>query len=1557
MRSLGIAEYDFEGNVLINDVNQGSGRGDLRYLVPLDEISIPADCSYGSSACSTYFVLYAGWGDADGGDYSTDAGFNEWKVKRYPILTVTKDVFGSFETPVTWNITKESNATYNMFAGESTTHTYDITLGPEYGEAENTVVYGTITIVGDEDDDVYASVEDSFDGLAATITSCSVPKEADGTYFIAAESTVTCNYMLGLDVPVAGTNVARASYDADGSTLVFVGSADLASEAYSQVFTGDPEVNVTDDYASPELADDKAFGPFAHDDTLLSATYDRDFACSSDLADYAIGGTYSYSELNTATIDETGASDIAIVTVNCYIPSISKLADGAYDERHEWTVLKTVDPGSQSGFAGDEVGFDWTITVTEEVTEEFFDVTGTITVGNPNPEDVLVVSLVDWINGHQATIDQTSCAFDGTDLTVGAGGSETCDYEAMSLPYDDVDLAPDLNTATIVMNDITFSADDPIEWTPNVIRGSATLDDDQYPYSGEPVYNGWTDTYPDTYTCSTDLGDYTGGSDLDNEVVNLAEVFSGGVLEDSSEATTVIDCYIPSISKLADGAYDERHEWTVLKTVDPGSQSGFAGDEVGFDWTITVTEEVTEEFFDVTGTITVGNPNPEDVLVVSLVDWINGHQATIDQTSCAFDGTDLTVGAGGSETCDYEAMSLPYDDVDLAPDLNTATIVMNDITFSADDPIEWTPNVIRGSATLDDDQYPYSGEPVYNGWTDTYPDTYTCSTDLGDYTGGSDLDNEVVNLAEVFSGGVLEDSSEATTVIDCYIPSISKLADGAYDERHEWTVLKTVDPGSQSGFAGDEVGFDWTITVTEEVTEEFFDVTGTITVGNPNPEDVLVVSLVDWINGHQATIDQTSCAFDGTDLTVGAGGSETCDYEAMSLPYDDVDLAPDLNTATIVMNDITFSADDPIEWTPNVIRGSATLDDDQYPYSGEPVYNGWTDTYPDTYTCSTDLGDYTGGSDLDNEVVNLAEVFSGGVLEDSSEATTVIDCYIPSISKLADGAYDERHEWTVLKTVDPGSQSGFAGDEVGFDWTITVTEEVTEEFFDVTGTITVGNPNPEDVLVVSLVDWINGHQATIDQTSCAFDGTDLTVAAGGSETCDYEAMSLPYDDVDLAPDLNTATIVMNDITFSADDPIEWTPNVIRGSATLDDDQYPYSGEPVYNGWTDTYPDTYTCSTDLGDYTGGSDLDNEVVNLAEVFSGGVLEDSSEATTVIDCYIPSVTKDANTEWYREYTWEITKDYDGHYELLAGESVDHGYLVSVTQDVDEYGYRAYGNIQIVNPAPIAMTATLTDVLSNSVSPTITGCSVGTLVGSTLTVPAGSTATCSYAADLADETDLVNTATLTLNGIGFTGTADVVFGAPSVVGYPSVNVDDTNGMSWFTSASNAWPYTKAFTCPTEESFYTDGVFTITHPNTATIRETGQWDDALVTVECTFPWEGLTPGYWKNHLEDWVEYTPGDLVSSVFDTTGYEDLGSATLLEALSWPAGNEVEEKAQVLLHHATAAVLNAAHPNISYPLSEAWIIEQVNLALASGDPNVMLALKDQLDMYNNYGADIHS
>lgn len=78
-------EYDFSGEIQIHDVNQGSGRGDLRYLVPT------AGHPFISS---TYFVLYSKWGSPDaapdGKTFASEGGFEEWKVRKAPNLGIVK---------------------------------------------------------------------------------------------------------------------------------------------------------------------------------------------------------------------------------------------------------------------------------------------------------------------------------------------------------------------------------------------------------------------------------------------------------------------------------------------------------------------------------------------------------------------------------------------------------------------------------------------------------------------------------------------------------------------------------------------------------------------------------------------------------------------------------------------------------------------------------------------------------------------------------------------------------------------------------------------------------------------------------------------------------------------------------------------------------------------------------------------------------------------------------------------------------------------------------------------------------------------------------------------------------------------------------------------------------------------------------------------------------------------------------------------------------------------------------------------------------------------------
>lgn len=53
--------------------------------------------------------------------------------------------------------------------------------------------------------------------------------------------------------------------------------------------------------------------------------------------------------------------------------------------------------------------------------------------------------------------------------------------------------------------------------------------------------------------------------------------------------------------------------------------------------------------------------------------------------------------------------------------------------------------------------------------------------------------------------------------------------------------------------------------------------------------------------------------------------------------------------------------------------------------------------------------------------------------------------------------------------------------------------------------------------------------------------------------------------------------------------------------------------------------------------------------------------------------------------------------------------------------------------------------------------------------------------------------------------------------------------------------------------------------------------------------------------------------------------------------------------------AAVLNAIHPAVAYPLSATEIIALVNAAILSGGASTIEALKDRLQGYNELGSDL--
>jgi len=104
---------------------------------------------------------------------------------------------------------------------------------------------------------------------------------------------------------------------------------------------------------------------------------------------------------------------------------------------------------------------------------------------------------------------------------------------------------------------------------------------------------------------------------------------------------------------------------------------------------------------------------------------------------------------------------------------------------------------------------------------------------------------------------------------------------------------------------------------------------------------------------------------------------------------------------------------------------------------------------------------------------------------------------------------------------------------------------------------------------------------------------------------------------------------------------------------------------------------------------------------------------------------------------------------------------------------------------------------------------------------------------------------------------------------------------------------------------------------------------------------EGCTPGYWKNHLGSWppTGYSPNDNFDTVFGVNYFDP--DITLEQAVNARGGG-----LNKLARHGTAALLNAAHPGLAYPLSVAEVMALVQYGLA-----------DSLANFNEYGCPLNS
>jgi len=1200
--------------VLMNyALESGSGASDVSFFVKTSKFSTTEDCSYGSSECTTYLVLWNEFGKyTDSALYPSrtwenNDGFEEWAVVLRPVVDVEKTAAGTYDERHDWDVLKSVHPeSQSAFAGDSVSWDWTIDIF-EMVTPGNYAASGTITIynpTGSPQSPVIQkipaeilSVDDVIDQAGLT-TSATVTCPETFPYTLDGGETLICTYTATTPNADDGTNTAAITVEVPGQigggTDTYLAFADLA-------FT----VNVINDYAT---VSDTEIGLT---DVAVSGGdqftgFDGD-VCSTNATDYGEDGMYTEEVSNTATLtDEEGNTyeSTATTMYTCYLWDVSKTANGSYNDQYGWDITKTVSPASQSGFAGDTLSWTWSISWSSYfVGEENYAVSGVITVTNPADKE-LTVDVSDYLTGPFAATVTCNDGDGGTDLTVAANSSGTCDYTAAPGSK----LAQ--NTATATRNSVSVSDTVDVDWVKGADAGLDAMISDSN-HADIPADSAQPYEYTDSSACSTDAGAYGEDGSYSGFADNTATItWTGG--SDSDSAHTDYDCYLWDVSKTANGTYQDQYKWDITKTVDPESQSGFAGDTLSWTWAITWSSSFDKEInHAVSGVITVYNP-ADIPLTVNVADELTGNfAATVDCDGLG--STSLTIAAGGSGTCDYSAAPGSQ----LAQ--NTATATHNSVSVSDTVDVNWTKTGDVGlDATISDsnnETIPADSEQPYK-----YSDSHMCSTTAGDYGEDGIYSGSASNTATItWTGG--SNSSTAKTSYDCYLWDVSKTANGTYNDRYAWDITKTVSPTSQSGFAGDTLEWEWTITWSSyKVGEENHAVSGVITVDNP-ADIALTVDVSDYLTGPFAATVTCNDGDGGTDLTIAANSSGTCDYTAAP----DSQLAQ--NTATATRNGVSVSDTVNVNWTQNPDTGlDATItdtngvsipDDTSQPYK-----------YTESVDCSTDTSLYVdGGVSYSGSADNNATI-TWDIDSDSDSASTSYTCYVPTISKTIEGMYDETHVWDIEKSVAPTSQSGFPGDTLEWTWTVNLSETIAYSNFKVKGVITLVNTNPDDELDVLVADVLSDGSAIgiipNDATNCnlSIDGSDLhwKVPKGETGTCNYVSLKT-WDSWADVPTWNKVSILLNNalIEYTAS-PIEWTPTVYGATANVDDDQesdFPTTVKAGDGPWTWTETQEHTCSTSWADYEADGTYSDTRYNTATVTGSNGQFDEASANTTYTC----------------------------------------------------------------------------------------------------------------------------------------------------------------------------------------------------------------------------------------------------------------------------------------------------------------------------------------------------
>jgi hypothetical protein len=337
-------------------------------------------------------------------------------------VRVSKTATTTFTRTFAWTIDKTVTPTpINMFNGDDATVEYTVAVTKDNGTDSNWAVSGTITIFNP------APIAATITGVSDVISGgINAAVNCGGAFpqVLAAGATRNCSYSSALPDGTNRTNTATVT--TSGSVGGGTGTAPVTFGAPTTVVND--SINVEDSNGSEWFFN-------ASDSVNYTAT----FHCGED------AGTHG----NTATIVETGQSDSASVTVNCYELGVTKTAATAYTRHFDWTIEKSADQSDLLLADGQLfASVNYEVEVSAVSTNINHAVSGTIAVNNPAPIAATINTVADIISPNVEAIVVCGVTFPHT---LAAGGTLNCTYSA-NLPNGD----NRTNTATASLQNYSY---------------------------------------------------------------------------------------------------------------------------------------------------------------------------------------------------------------------------------------------------------------------------------------------------------------------------------------------------------------------------------------------------------------------------------------------------------------------------------------------------------------------------------------------------------------------------------------------------------------------------------------------------------------------------------------------------------------------------------------------------------------------------------------------------------------------------------------------------------------------------------------------------------------------------------------------------------------------------------------------------------------------------------------------------------------------------------------------------------------------------------------------